>query len=341
MCIIAYKPAGEWIKRGTLEECYNSNRDGCGFMYVEDGELIIKKGYFNFDAFWKDYLPIAKTGRNVVSHFRVKTAGSKKKENCHPFRVNKHMAMCHNGILTDFNTPARDKDMTDSELFVDNVLARLPKSFLNNKVYITLLEEAIRYSKIAIMTSDDEVVLLNEGEGVWDDKCWYSNSYGYKKSCYSANNRGRGSWRSINRPYNNQFDPYGTGDYQGRICGGRWNSKTRKYEETKPSEDSVLVPLKCNYCGKELSTQFEQEWYLCSDCYENVIADSIGGIVSDLMSDGEIVAWCSSCNSEIYAKDKFYWASTSPREPLCKRCAGDLNATELGDTDDLTDKKIA
>ena len=43
MCIAIYKPAELIISEETLKECYTSNRDGCGFSYINTDHLGIKK----------------------------------------------------------------------------------------------------------------------------------------------------------------------------------------------------------------------------------------------------------------------------------------------------------
>jgi hypothetical protein len=46
MCIIVYKPKGKKLpKYETLKTCFENNNNGAGFMYVENGIVIIKKGY--------------------------------------------------------------------------------------------------------------------------------------------------------------------------------------------------------------------------------------------------------------------------------------------------------
>ena len=46
MCIAIYKPADKILSQETLNECYDSNPDGAGFMYAQDKKLHIEKGFF-------------------------------------------------------------------------------------------------------------------------------------------------------------------------------------------------------------------------------------------------------------------------------------------------------
>ena len=64
MCIIAAKPAGvNMPSYDTLRTMWNANNDGCGFMYVENGQVRIEKGFMKYKNFTKSgalsYLPIA------------------------------------------------------------------------------------------------------------------------------------------------------------------------------------------------------------------------------------------------------------------------------------------
>ena len=51
MCIAIYKPSDKILSQETLNECYDSNPDGAGFMYAQDKKLHIEKGFFSYDSF--------------------------------------------------------------------------------------------------------------------------------------------------------------------------------------------------------------------------------------------------------------------------------------------------
>ena len=53
MCIAIMKSANKKINKATLRRCYDANPDGAGFMYAEDKQLHVKKGYFTFKEFYK------------------------------------------------------------------------------------------------------------------------------------------------------------------------------------------------------------------------------------------------------------------------------------------------
>ena len=55
MCIAILKPEDKVLSKDTLEECWNSNPDGAGFMYAENGKLHIHKGLMSFSSFYRAY----------------------------------------------------------------------------------------------------------------------------------------------------------------------------------------------------------------------------------------------------------------------------------------------
>ena len=85
MCIAIYKPEGKIISKATLQECYDSNPDGAGFMYNQSKKLHIEKGFFSFDSFYDAYKK--HENKQAVIHFRIKTHGKIDTANCHPFSM--------------------------------------------------------------------------------------------------------------------------------------------------------------------------------------------------------------------------------------------------------------
>ncbi len=140
MCVIMYKPVGKVLKTEYIKQCFNTNRDGAGYMYAKDGSVFIKKGFMTLDALFKSLKEtIAEFGgstRNIpmVLHFRIGTQGGRRPEITHPYPVcrdyNKmkkteykcELAMAHNGILRYFSD-ALVTDHNDSMEFVKDCAA--------------------------------------------------------------------------------------------------------------------------------------------------------------------------------------------------------------------------
>ena len=174
MCIAIYKPKNNVISKDTLAECFRSNRDGAGFMYVEKKELKILKGFFTFDEFWDAYEPHQE--KLAVIHFRIKTHGPVAVENCHPFVVNNGLGFIHNGIISGYGSI----DHSDTRDFNAKVLQPLVAKYGNNVLFQpamkALIEARIGYSKFVFLDRHGNANIFNEDKGVWDNGVWYSNT---------------------------------------------------------------------------------------------------------------------------------------------------------------------
>lgn len=179
MCIIIYQPCGEEVKKTVLKKCWNSNRDGAGFMFCHDRKVVIRKGFFDFDAFYKAYryeLKHRAKKSHVVIHLRYATHGKVDKANCHPFRINNSAAFVHNGVIKNLDVPKSSID-SDTRIFNRDVLKNLPKKWWENESVLELLSGYIGKSKIVVMSKDGAVTLINEHLGIWDGPIWFSNTY--------------------------------------------------------------------------------------------------------------------------------------------------------------------
>ena len=195
MCIAIYKPEGKVLSQATLQECYDSNPDGAGFMYAQDKKLHIEKGFFSYDSFYQAYQK--HETKQAVIHFRIKTHGKIDTTNCHPFAVNNSIGFVHNGIINGFG----DTNHSDTIGFNNAILQPLVQKWGNLALFqdpiIDLIEGRIGYSKLVFLDRHGNHKIMNEGKGLWDDGVWYSNnSYKpyvapvslYKPKEYSWNN---------------------------------------------------------------------------------------------------------------------------------------------------------
>jgi hypothetical protein len=174
MCIAIYKPEGKIIPYETLKECYDSNPDGAGFMYSEDKQLRIQKGFFTLKEFYAEY--VKHQDKKAVLHFRIKTHGKIDTTNCHPFAINNALGFVHNGIINGFG----DANHSDTIGFNHGVLQPLVNKWGNLSIFQDpvkdLIESRIGYSKLIFLDRHGNHNILNESKGVWDDGVWYSNT---------------------------------------------------------------------------------------------------------------------------------------------------------------------
>jgi len=178
MCIAIYKPKDKLIPQDTLEQCYNANSDGAGYMFHKNGKLYIKKGFFSFADFWRSYR--RDKSKECVIHFRIKTHGLINEANCHPYKINDNFAFVHNGMISGYTDPNK----SDTWLFNEDVLQPFVQKWGNLGLFEDpvkkLIEARIGYSKLIFMDNQGNSKIFNEDKGTWDDGVWYSNN-SYKK----------------------------------------------------------------------------------------------------------------------------------------------------------------
>lgn len=181
MCIIVAVPNEKIIPEATLSTCWDANPHGAGYMFADGKEVVIRKGFMDFDSFMEDYNTLDKQPH--VIHFRIATHGGTDPDNTHPFRVSSKLAFAHNGIISGVSN-AKDK-MSDTWHFNEEYLKPIYSydgRFYKKEVNVRLLERFIGGSKLAFLDNKGEVTLFNEQQGVWDQGVWYSNgSYKEKK----------------------------------------------------------------------------------------------------------------------------------------------------------------
>lgn len=216
MCVIIAKNKGSRLPTITeLKNCFTYNGDGAGFMYTDNNEVIIDKGYMNWENFKNKYDELCKKyndfiNKSLVIHCRITTDGSTNPKNCHPFALSDNIGkmqktkttatvgVAHNGIISDYRPKQTDKrDVSDTILFIEKYLAPIQKEFkefYKNQAFLDGIE-LITNSKFAFLDSDD--ILTVCGNFIDENGLLFSNS-----SYLSYNNY------NYNYNYNDFYDFY-------------------------------------------------------------------------------------------------------------------------------------
>lgn len=194
MCIIVYKPQEIKLFEETLSTCFENNADGAGFAYVEDEKLHIEKGFYTFSSFMEAYIP--HQTKQALLHFRIRTHGSYEETNCHPFEVTPNLVFAHNGMIHKMPV---DKNKSDTALFNELILQNLVrvygKRILFDSSFVPLLE-GYSFSKFVFMDNKGNVSIINEKDGEWNSKCWFSNkTYAFKYKTYEPEPKQKGKRR--------------------------------------------------------------------------------------------------------------------------------------------------
>lgn len=228
MCIAIMKSENKKINKATLKRCYDANPDGAGFMFAENKELTVQKGYFTFKEFYKEYKP--HENKQVLLHFRIKTHGPIDKNNCHPFLVNNGLGFIHNGIISGYG----DDKQSDTIQFNNNILKKIVAKHGNNSLFddpmVELIENVIGYSKLVFLDRHGNYKIMNEDKGSWNDGVWYSNNSWKKPEPVkyipnfargSVKNyppaKSAGDWVQVGEDYT-----YGKGDNTVILKKGEW-----------------------------------------------------------------------------------------------------------------------
>lgn len=198
MCI-AILNNGKKLTRKELSNCWTSNDDGAGMLYVQDGHLEVFKqpnhdGYSRagacFDKFYKEYERIyAISNRQltpILVHFRIATHGLDPMY-LHPFLVSENVGLIHNGIIHGYGT----RDISDTAEFTLE-LSTLPRTmtqdveFLDNPfIKNSILDKLEASNKVVFMDSNGEYRIFNAQLGHWVGQNWFSNdAYKTRKTYY-------------------------------------------------------------------------------------------------------------------------------------------------------------
>ena len=204
MCIIVSKETGvELPSKEILEQCFFSNPDGAGLMFVNKGKVNIVKGFMNFDSFYEYLMKLDKIhnlkNKALVMHFRISTGGNVDEGNCHPYpitsskrllrstMVKTDVGMAHNGIISTYSY--KKGELNDTQLFIQHCVSAvhdLDKEFYKNKKVMAMLED-IAGSKLCFLDSQENIYYV--GNFVEEDGVKYSNTtykayYTYGKYYY-------------------------------------------------------------------------------------------------------------------------------------------------------------
>lgn len=210
MCIIIAKKKEDRLPtKEELKNCFTINRDGAGFMYVDDGYVHIDKGYMTYDAFEKRFDALCKKyndfkNKSLVIHCRIGTSSGNIPENTHPYpitskeeylhalKVKCSLGMAHNGIIPGYTPTWANPTTNDTQEFVMKFVYELRKrwnDFYKNEKMLSALGR-ITNSRLAFLDTDDNVYLV--GDWVTEKGLKFSNStfrtytYNYTGGKYSC-----------------------------------------------------------------------------------------------------------------------------------------------------------
>lgn len=179
MCLIIHRaPNTGHVPDEIVEFNLNFNPDGFGIAWKKEGKLHFRKFAPKDWRAFSDLLFELDADESIEygAHFRRATHGACSLTLAHPFSYRdpkgNEVLVFHNGII-DIATDDNNDDESDTSAFVSRVLARMTPRWWKKPHLKFLVEGAIGWSRLLVMTAT-ESVRINEKEGVFEKGIWYS-----------------------------------------------------------------------------------------------------------------------------------------------------------------------
>ena len=268
MCLLVTQSASSpQLTAKWLTDFYESNADGVGVMYVENGELIVEKllpkTATDLIQFYHQHID----GRDCAFHLRMKTHGHIDMENCHPYEVlnkDEHgvdLWLMHNGVLHTDNKA--DITKSDTWHYIRDYLRPILEynpDFAFHPAFAELIGEHIGTgNKFVLMDNLGRQTIINEEQGVYWGGRWLSNTYAWSAPTGLNNSdiedmtnlqlateqiatdpvvyKYTGHYPSTYSAYN-----YGGWDYDGEVYAGAYNDLDAQVEQDLEIDD-ILIEL--------------------------------------------------------------------------------------------------
>ena len=264
----------------TYSQLINSfeyNSDGAGFMYVNDGKVVIDKGYMTWKKFYKRYQKLCRKFNNfenqsLIMHFRIGTSSGNTPQNTHPYPISNKvedlhrlytktdLGMVHNGIIHDYTPKDKLSKTNDTQEFILKYVSTLynhyPK-FYKDK-YITKGMEDITNSKLAFMDTSGYIYYV--GDFITENGVKFSNS-SYE------------DWQTFYYP----TMKYSTSQHSYYNDNAYYDSLIDKYEEKEE-----LISLESNWY-----VEYDGKYELVGD--RNLLWDTITGKLYEFTLDDKML----------------------------------------------------
>lgn len=242
MCLIIVKPKKAKLKTEYIVEGARYNDDGCGFMLVKDGKVIIHKGMDNPLKLRNKLMEVTggkPENYTVIYHFRIKTHGDKCPENTHPFPMSNDekllrstdlvcdLGMAHNGT---FKWAKSDPKLSDTQMAIKELLYSFSFEEIKNSGVNRMLDMLFDKDKVCFLHKSGKYTLF--GSWVVVDGCMFSNDSFIPM------------WNmtGLTHSIDDEPDEFEHGKDCCFFCGDR--SKKSKYRK----EHGVML---CDYCLKQ------------------------------------------------------------------------------------------
>ncbi len=291
MCI-AILNNGKKLTRKEMSNCWVSNDDGAGMLFIKDGYLqVIKQPNtdgFNragaaFDKFYKDYEMVYDESRQfgypILVHFRIATHGMDP-EYLHPFLVSDSVGLIHNGIIYGYGT----REVSDTAEFTQE-LATLPSDMTKNVEFLdipfvsnSIFDKLEASNKVIFMDDRGEYRIFNEQLGHWVGNNWFSNDAYKTRTTYYGSAVGKPMTKYQPRTQS-YYDKWSADDWYGDAAFGTANLPAN----TSTSSTPYIFDKKydCFVCADEVYVNDEA---CCVTC-NSYIVDAETDVVNKMLNE--------------------------------------------------------
>lgn len=258
--------------KGLLEDIYTANSDGLGLMFAVDSHITSHKYLPRSAAQAAKFLNrvMPRDDTPIALHWRMKTHGLIDMENCHPYEINAHAMLMHNGILHTGNK--KDPKRSDTWHFARDYLSTMDADQLHNEQFRTLLGEFIGNNRFAILTSDGRMSVVNRDQGIEHEGVWYSNTYAWDPALLIP------GYRKADK-----FSGFGYSSYQGWVDDDWFNRPVKSHT----TRNAVLLEpeIESHYDIAELVYQALADFDVSTlaECLQHWPADTVSVILSDFL----------------------------------------------------------
>lgn len=207
MCLLISHPASTEFDFDDIADFHLNNSDGLGVMWSDGNTLFVQKSLPKTAVEAFDFYNKYCLGKECVIHFRLKTHGTIRVDQSHPFEIfgdgsSMPVYLAHNGILHTGNK--EDPTLSDTELYIRNYLVPLTQhnpELLFHPAFMDLVEEHIGSgNKFIIMDHSGRTAIFNEKQFVDYKGAKLSNTYAWNASKggygfkYGSKSKGQGAW---------------------------------------------------------------------------------------------------------------------------------------------------
>ena len=183
MCLATLTTNSATLTDDEIRNAWEANSDGAGIAYFDATGKVRTFRALTLPEFREGYAALIADGRHrspMAIHFRLATHGDATIRNVHPFHMDAHTVVCHNGMFPIESVGSR----SDTSIFVGDVLPKLGALWFDDAHLFDLVEAYCQNgyaNKLVLLTDNPDAefaaYIVNESAGHWNDAktIWFSN----------------------------------------------------------------------------------------------------------------------------------------------------------------------